>query len=358
MRRVVLALGVLLALPPAATADTRVTFADGELRIVNEDAGIANKLLLEYVTHAGEASIRVFDDADPAGMSTFPSPPCQPGQLNGRANPIELFCTRSAIRAIAIDIGPNEDGVTSRLDATPVGVAGNLGADTLVTGGGDDFLSGDQGDDTLETGAGNDDVRGEDGADTLRTGDGNDKAIGGTGADAIDAGAGDDTVSTADGFADRVDCGDGNDTVTADGSDELANCEDVQRQDVAAQSGPSAAPDRTRPLLRAGALATQRIGRRRRAIRLKATSSEAGLVQVTGYLDAGGINEALKAASTAVPVAGGGVELTIALTRAQLRRVRRDLRRHRRPRVHLTIAAVDGAGNTSAARRFSIRLRR
>ncbi|HEX8122865.1 MAG TPA: calcium-binding protein [Solirubrobacteraceae bacterium] len=359
MRGTVLTAAVLsLTLPAVAAADTRVTYGDGELRVLNEDAGIANKMLLEDTTRNGEAAIRIFDDGDPAGMSTFPAAQCSPGKINDRANPVELFCTRSAIRSVSIDIGPNEDGVTSRLNATPVTVTGNLGTDTLLTGGADDFLAGDQGDDTLDGGAGNDDVRGDDGADTVRAGDGNDKVTGGAGGDTIDAGPGDDTLTTADGYADSIDCGPGNDTIAADGSDQLTGCENVQRQDVAPQAGPSSAPDRIRPVLHAGARATQRVGPRRRRLRVRASSSEAGLVQATGYLDAGGINTALRAASAPVTVAGGGVDLTLRLTRGQLRRVTRDLRHGRRPRVHLTVAAVDAAGNTSAARRFSIRLRR
>src|SRR5258706_14674 len=160
-------------------------------------------------------------------MSTFPTPPCTPGQLNARGNPIELFCTRSAIRSISIDIGPNEDNVTYRLDQTPAEIIGGVGTDTLSTGAANDLLSGDQGNDTVDSGAGDDDVRGGDGSDTIHTGDGNDK------------------VSAADGVADTVDCGPGNDTVTADRADQLAGCEAVSYQDVAAPTGPSSADDHT-----------------------------------------------------------------------------------------------------------------
>ena len=339
MKAILAACAVLLVLPASAAADTRVTFSDGELTVVNEDAGVANKLLAEYVTHNGEASIRLYDDADPAGMSTFPTPPCTPGQLNARGNPIELFCTRSAIRALSVDIGPNEDNVDYRLDQTPAELIGGLGTDALRTGAGNDLLSGDQGNDTLDSGPGDDDVRGGDGADTIHAGDGNDK------------------LSAADGVADTVDCGPGNDTVTADRADQLAGCEVVTYQDVAAPSGPSSADDHTRPVLHAGGLSSQRIGRRRRALFLRATSSEVGIVQVTGYLVAGGVNDRMTPASATVSVAGGGVDIALRLTRAQLRRVDRDLRQGRRPKVRLTVAAVDAAGNTSPARRFWIVLR-
>jgi len=224
-----LACAILLACPAVAAADTKVSFNDGELSVVNEDAGIANKMSVEYATHNGEPSIRLFDDADPAGMATFPTPPCSPGQVNARGNPVELFCTRSAIRAVSIDIGPNEDGVTYKLDETPGVVTGGLGTDVLTTAGSNDLVGGDQGNDTLDSGAGDDDVRGGEGADTLSAGPGNDKILGGPDADTIDAGDGDDALNTADGVADKVACGPGNDSVTADTLDELADCENVQR---------------------------------------------------------------------------------------------------------------------------------
>jgi Ca2+-binding RTX toxin-like protein len=340
MRALLAACALLLVLPAAAVADTRVTFSDGALSVVNEDAGVANRLLAEYTTHNGEASIHLYDDTDPAGMSTFPTPPCTPGRLNARGNPIELFCTRSAITSISVEIGPNEDNVAYRLDQTPGELIGGLGTDTLRSGAANDLLSGDQGNDTLDSGAGNDDVRGGEGTDTIRAGDGNDK------------------VGTADGVADSVDCGPGDDTVTADRADQLAGCERVSFQDVAAPGGSSSADDHTRPVLHAGGLSSQRIRARRRGLLLHATSSEVGIVQVTGYLAAGGVNDRLTPASANVFVGGGGVDVTLRLTRVQLRRVAHDLRHGRRPKVHVTVSAVDAAGNTSPARRFWIALRR
>jgi len=353
-----LACAILLACPAVAAADTKVSFNDGELSVVNEDAGIANKMSVEYSTHNGEPSIRLFDEADPAGMSTFPTPPCSPGQVNARGNPVELFCTRSAIRSVSIDIGPNEDGVTYKLDETPGVVTGGLGTDVLTTAGSNDLVGGDQGNDTLDSGAGDDDVRGGEGADTLSAGPGNDKILGGPDADTIDAGDGDDALNTADGVADKVACGPGNDSVTADTLDELADCENVQRDTVAAPAGGTTADDHTRPTLQAGGRSSQRIGGARRALHVQATSSEAGVVQITGYLVAGGINDRMKPFSAKVSVAGGGVSAAIKLTRTQLRRVRADLRKHQHPRARITISAVDAAGNTSRARHFWIAIRR
>ena len=339
MRAVLAALAVLLVLPASAMADTRVNFADGQLTILNEDAGVANKLLLEYVSHNGEDSIHVYDDTDPAGMSTFPTPPCTPGKLNGKGNPVELFCTRSAVKSISIDSGPNEDNVDYKLDQTPGEIVGGFGTDALRAGAANDLLVGDQGNDTLDSGAGDDDLRGGEGADTVRAGDGNDK------------------VSAADGVADTVDCGAGEDTVTADKADQLTGCEQVSLQDVAAPTGPSTADDHTRPVLRAGGLSSQRVSARRRTLLLHATSSEVGNVQVTGYVVAGGVNDRMTPASAPVTVGGGGVDIKLRLSRVQLRRVERDLRRGRHPKVHITVSAVDGAGNTSSARRFWVELR-
>jgi len=339
VKAIVAACAVLLVFPAAAAADSRVTFSDGTLTFVNEDAGVANKLAVDYAAHNGEDTIHLVDESDPAGMSTFPAPPCTPGRLNASGNPVELFCTRSSIKSISVDIGPNEDSVQYRLDQTPGELIGGLGADVLSAGAANDLLSGDQGNDTLDSGAGNDDVRGGDGADTIRAGDGDDK------------------VGAADGVADTVDCGPGNDSVTADRADQLTDCEQVAYQDVAAPGGPSSADDHTRPALHAGGLSSQRVGGRRRALLLHATSSEVGIVQVTGYLAAGGVNERVTPASATVTVGGGGVDVALTLSRGQLRRVERDLRRGREPKVRITVSAVDAAGNTSRARRFWIDLR-
>ena len=331
----------LLALPAGAAADTRVTFRGGELSVTNEDAGVANRMTAEYATDGGERAIRLADDTDPAGMS-FPAPTCRPGRVNGRGNPVELFCTRSAIRIVAIDLGPGEDQLSYSLDEHPATITGNLGADAVTTAGGADFLSGDQGNDVLSGRAGDDNLNGGDGADTVDAGDGN------------------DTIMSADGVADRVACGPGVDTVSADESDHLSDCENVRRETVAPPPDATArnAPtDRTPPLLQAGASTAQRIDARRRSIRVRATANERSIVQVTGYLVAGGINRRLIPASARVTVDGGGVELLLRLSDGQLRRARRDLDRARRPRVRITVSAVDASGNTSTPRHFWVRLR-
>ena len=337
-RTIGLACLVLLVAPPVAGADSRLTLREGELSFVSEDAGIANRLTVGYATRNGEETVRFADDTDPAGMSSFPTPPCTPGAINSRGNPVELFCSRSAIRSVAVDLGPNEDVLQATLDQHPMSVVGGLGTDALTTGAGDDFLAGGQGDDTLVGGAGNDHLDGGEGADTS------------------DAGEGDDRIVSADGVAENIACGPGTDTVSADSTDALTDCENVTLQQASGGPG-AAAPDRTRPVLQAGASTSQRVGGKRRRLHLRATASEPAIVQVTGYLDAGGIYDRLRPATATVTVAGGGVDIRIRLSRAQLRRIAKDIGRARRPRARITMSAVDAAGNTSRSRHFWIRLR-
>jgi Ca2+-binding RTX toxin-like protein len=357
VRRALSIAALALALAPAAArADSRVTFDGGELSFVNEDQAVANKLTVDLVTHNGEQDAHFYDDTDPNGITTFPTPPCFPGKTNAKGNPVELFCTASQLKAIHIDVGPNQDQVVYKADAVPVSLTGGIGTDQLTTGGGDDEVAGDQGDDVIDTGAGDDDVSGDDGNDTITTGDGNDRVNGGTGIDTISTGAGDDQVTEADGYADKIDCGDGNDSVTVDQLDDVTNCENVQRQFVQPVAGQSATNDKTPPTLQAGALTAQKVTLRRHTLHVAATSSEAGLIGVTGYLAVGGINDRLQPVSRKVATPGGGVDLAIKLTKRQVRLALGALRHHHKARAHMTVAATDAAGNTSRVRRFVIDL--
>ena len=349
-----------LALPATASADNRITIVSGEAAFTSEDPGIANEFIVEDVN---PTEIRFAESKDPYGINAPPQ--CRPGQTiqapnNGGAVPIEVFCPRSQItKGITIDAGPAEDNVRYDVDAITGIVAGGTGTDVVASvKATNDYLSGDQGNDTVDAGAGNDEVRGEDGNDTLKGGDGNDKLFGGTGADAIDAGAGDDTIESNDGVADRVVCGPGNDAVIADTADELIDCENADRRVVAPPSDQPVGDDKTRPKLQAGGSSSQRVTRKRRFIRIAATSSEKGLVQAAGFVEAGGVNLRVKPTSKAVKVAGGGVTLKIVFSKSQIKRILRDLRRGRRVSVRMTVSSVDAAGNTSRARHFRVRLRR
>jgi hypothetical protein len=115
--------------------------------------------------------------------------------------------------------------------------------------------------------------------------------------------------------------------------------------------------DRTPPKLEVGGPTIQRLGRSG-VIRLAATSSEPGTIAASGSLDIAGLARPLLSPRARVPVAGGGVELEIRLTRRQLAEVRRALGRGRRVRVRLGVVATDVAGNSVQARAPLIRLLR
>jgi len=100
------------------------------------------------------------------------------------------------------------------------------------------------------------------------------------------------------------------------------------------------------------------VSRKRRSIRVAATSSEKGLVQAAGFLEAGGVNNRLKPVSKAVKVAGGGVTLVVRFSKRQIKLILRDLRKGRKVDVRMTVSSVDAAGNTSRARHLRIKLRR
>ncbi len=340
-----------LALPATAAADNRVTIVSGEAAFTSEDPGIANEFIVE---DANPTEIRFAESKDPFGINAPPQ--CRPGQTvqapnNGGAVPIEVFCPRSQItKGITIDAGPAEDNVKYDVEGVTGIVAGGTGTDVVASlKATNDYLSGDQGNDTVDAGAGNDEVRGEDGNDTLKGGDGTDKLFGGTGAD---------TIESNDGTADTVICGPGNDSVIADTADELDGCENVDRRVVAPPADAPAGDDTTKPKLQAGGSSRQRVTRKRRWILIAATSSEKGLVQAAGFVEAGGVNLRVKPASRAVKVAGGGVTLKIVFSKGQVKKILRDLRRKRRVSVRMTVSSVDAAGNTSRARHFRISLRR
>jgi hypothetical protein len=348
------AMGALAGTAGLAVADSVISIRGGVLYFTNEDAGIGNRLTVEY---DARGRVRFFDDADPYGIQ-HPTPPCSPGRLNSAGNPIEVFCTKGSFSSITIQIGPAEDNVTYKLDDLPATVDGSVGADALTTAGAKDTLAGGQGNDRLDGGAGDDDLRGDEGDDLLRSGDGNDRIDTGLGADRVEAGAGDDTILSADGVPDAIDCAPGTDTVSADTTDDLTSCENVTRTQVAPPPGGSTGSDSRRPLVKAGGSTRQRVSMRRRTVSIAVTADEKALVDVSGFLDAGGINDRLRPATGRIRVAGGGTLVKVRLSRTQVRRILADLRRRRRPRARVTISAVDAAGNTSRARRLTISLAR
>ena len=356
--------GALLCAAAPAAADTQLSIAGGVLYTRNTDVGVANQMRVD----PQGSRVHFVDEADPRGF-TFPVQQCSPGRLNSAGNPVEVTCEREGYARLTFELGPGEDRLAYAIDDLPANVSGELGADALTTGAAADSLNGGQGNDTLEAGAGDDALIGDDGDDVLRAGDGNDRLNGGVGADLLDAGAGDDQIIAADGVQDTIDCGAGADSVNADTTDRLVNCETEKREQVAeppgtagggtaGPAGRAAAEDDVRPVLQAGGSSSQRVSSRRRRVTLAVSVSERALVSVSGYLDAGAINDKVRPTATRVVVPGGGVYLRVTLSAKQVRRVLRDVRRKRRPRLKLTISAVDAAGNTSPPRRLTIALRR
>jgi Ca2+-binding RTX toxin-like protein len=342
----------LLALPGAASADNLLTIKNGEAQIRSDDAEVRNAF---EITESG-TEIRFYEPNDPKGINAPPE--CRPGQTkNGVA--IEVFCPKSSItKSIAVLAGPAEDTSRYAVANLPSATEGDTGSDQLTSqSASNDIVDGEQGNDVLDAGPGDDELVGDEGNDDLKGGDGNDKLNGGPGLDAYDCGAGDDSFDSADGIAEKVVCGAGNDTVVADQLDELADCEKSERRTVAPPADQPSGDDKTPPKLNAAALTSQRLTRKRR-LKMVATSSEKGLVQVTGFLQAGGINQRLEPVRATVDVGGGGVRINIVLSKRMARSARRDLRSHRHPRIHLTVTSVDPAGNTSAGRHLTIRLRR
>ena len=106
------------------------------------------------------------------------------------------------------------------------------GPSTVKGNGGDDVLTGMDYDDTMEGGAGNDRIEGGLGHDVVTGGPGKDVLFGEgdgnyCGIYECKIPFGNDTIDARDGEADQVDCGTGNDTAIVDALDTVANCEKV-----------------------------------------------------------------------------------------------------------------------------------
>ena len=330
-RRIAVGLTLLASLlaPASAAADSKLSLKAPKITFFNEDFGTRNELTIDVQRD----QFHFFDPGDPAGFNSYPAQ-CTPGQLNDQGNVIEVFCPRSGIDTIDVDVGPNEDRAVMKVPAK-INAIGGSGADTFSAGDLDDFLLGDQGNDVLDGGAGNDEIHGGAGADTQRGGEGNDKLM------------------ARDGEKDTIECGPGTDTAIVDTTDVVdATCEDVQK---AFQAGSStSADDKTAPVLRAGGLTTQRPG----GVKLAGTSSEEGILGASGYLDIqGAAFRRLKPVSAAIDVPGGGVQLVLKLSKADLKAVRRALRRKRKVYARINITATDRAGNSSRPRVMKIRLK-
>ena len=90
---------------------------------------------------------------------------------------------------------------------------------------------------------------------------------------------------------------------------------------TAPPEAPATAADKTPPKVDASAVTVQRLGRRA-VVRVVATSSERGTVGASGFVDIAGLSLPLASTSKRITVAGGGAELAIKLTAAELREAR------------------------------------
>ena len=283
--------------------------------------------------------------------------PCRPARRRaGRTGWIvEVSCPARGTAAVRVDLGEREDSAVVRLPV-PVVLRGGPGADALAAGAARRHAarrrrrataSPARAATTASTAArATTRSAGEDGADTLDAG---------LGRDLLDGGAGDDLLRGRDGQADDLRCGAGADRVEADTLDAVAaDCEHVERAPIAPPPEPGAAgADERSPRVRAGAAATQPLGR----VRILATSSERGVLSASGFLDVGGLSLPVQGDRRPVSVGGGGVVLRVRLAARERRRVLRALRRGRRATVRMGVVGTDRAGNSRLVLATPIRLR-
>jgi Ca2+-binding RTX toxin-like protein len=102
----------------------------------------------------------------------------------------------STVALVRVDAGKGHDNV--HLDANVLvnaQLAGGVGNDILVGGGGNDHLLGMAGKDNLSGGDGDDSLDGAAASDLLSGGNGDDQLNGGAAPDTLDGGDGDDTIT-------------------------------------------------------------------------------------------------------------------------------------------------------------------
>jgi hypothetical protein len=347
-----LAAALALVLPATAGAHSIVRTPSGEITYTSADATSLNTLT--GIVTGDRIELR-----DPTVDGGIDPGPCDPLEVSDDANSwiVRVACRSAQIGRVRIDLGEREDRATVDV-GIPVTLHGGPGADGLQAGATGDEVTGDQGNDRVAAGPGDDLADGGDGDDVVEGDPGNDIVDGGLGFDALTGGDGDDDLRSADGLVDQVDCGGGADRVDADTFDEIQpTCESVLRRLVAPPPGyESTAGDVTPPEVRAGGSTLQRM--RKGRVRMLATSSERGVLAASGFLDTAGIALPLQSDRIDVPVAGGGVKLTIQLSRRERRLASKSLRRGRKATVRMWAVGTDAAGNSARAKSLRIRLRK
>ena len=251
---------------------------------------------------------------------------------------IDAYCPPAGVNRIAVELGDQNDyaGIGGMTPTDfPATIDGGDGADTIYGGPQADVIHGGPGNDTLQGNAGRDVLSGDEG---------------------------DDTINAADGWPDQVTCGPGFDTVTADSLDTVADdCELLNGQPLPPPPPPAPPPpppDTTAPALQLGGAASQRIARQRAVIVVVACPTEACSATARGTVTVPGSAKVFKLTPVSKQISvGSKASLRLGIARRALTAIAHALKRHRRVSARITVAATDGAKNTTTKQR-TIRLTR
>jgi RTX calcium-binding nonapeptide repeat (4 copies) len=197
--RIVVVAGTLALCLLSSPAHASSVAVVGEELLIGDNSGETNSIAVEVVGK------RIFI-SDPAGLD--PGKGCQDngGQVTCKAQSVVLVSIQtgdlddtvrvSGIEAF-IDVGPGDDRVVLRSQAS---VVGGLGNDRLTGGKSKDVLRGGSGNDTLTGGHEADVLRGGGGDDRIEAQDGwRDRVFGGRGWDQADVDCEDREVNTEEG---------------------------------------------------------------------------------------------------------------------------------------------------------------
>jgi len=153
----------------------------------------------------------------PAAASADTAPTCAEGPTTVAGTTYGTPCADTIVasaQVTSVQGGGGDDTIVAAAAACPAGCHLGVGSQTFEGGEGDDVVFGERGNDILSDGPGNDQLFGGIGDDLLRGGPGNDRLAGGFGFDSIDGDEGDDYVR-GDSTIDRIfDTGGGTDTLS------------------------------------------------------------------------------------------------------------------------------------------------
>ena len=226
---------------------------------------------------------------------------------------LQAFCPAAGITRVRIELGNREDTATVT-PGVPGVLLGGDGADALTTGDAGDTVDGGPGNDRIATGAGADvvDRRRRRRRDRRRPGRRRHPRSRRPRA----------TPSAAATGTDRVDAD------SFDARRGRLRGRLPHRHRPARRTAGATATDKTAPRVDVGAITLQRLGKRG-VVRVVGTSSERGTLGASGYIDIAGLRLPLGNVSKPVNVPGAGAELTLKLTKSQLREAKKQLKRKR-----------------------------